>query len=61
MFLVHYSLGVKRDEMKKLERVATSEEGKLVDDEKALEEDAAKFDAFLKENDRNSVEAIKKY
>jgi hypothetical protein len=31
-----------------------------VDDEKALEEDAAKFDAFLKENDKNSVEAIKK-
>jgi hypothetical protein len=26
-----------------------------------LEEDAAKFDAFLKENDKNSVEAIKKY
>jgi Mg2+ and Co2+ transporter CorA len=25
-----------------------------------LEEDAAKFDAFLKENDKNSVEAIKK-
>lgn len=31
-----------------------------MDDEKALEEDAAKFDAFLKENDKNSVEAIKK-
>lgn len=37
------------------------EEQKLLDDEKALEEDAAKFDAFLKENDKNSVEAIKKY
>jgi hypothetical protein len=32
-----------------------------LDDEKALEEDAAKFDAFLKEHDKNSVEAIKKY
>lgn len=31
-----------------------------MNDEKALEEDAAKFDAFLKENDKNSVEAIKK-
>jgi hypothetical protein len=32
-----------------------------LEDEKALEEDAAKFDAFLKENDKNSVEAIKKW
>ncbi|KAJ3000684.1 Coiled-coil domain-containing protein 38 [Globomyces sp. JEL0801] len=60
MFLVHYALGVKRDEMKKLEMIAQREEQKLIDDEKALEEDAAKFDAFLKENDKNSVEAIKK-
>jgi hypothetical protein len=60
MFLVHYALGVKRDEMRKLETIAQKEEQKLVDDEKALEEDAAKFDAFLKENDKNSVEAIKK-
>ncbi|KAJ3203181.1 hypothetical protein HDU67_010332, partial [Dinochytrium kinnereticum] len=37
-----------------------AEEQKLLDDEKALEEDAAKFDAFLKENDKNSVEAIKR-
>jgi hypothetical protein len=60
MFLVHYALGVKRDEMNKLESIAQREEQKLVDDEKALEEDASKFDAFLKENDKNSVEAIKK-
>ena len=60
MFLVHYALGVKRDEMRKLEDIAQKEEQKLLDDEKALEEDAAKFDAFLKENDKNSVEAIKK-
>lgn len=39
---------------------ASTQEQKLVDDEKALEVDAAKFDAFLKENDKNSVEAIKK-
>ncbi|KAJ3106645.1 Coiled-coil domain-containing protein 38, partial [Physocladia obscura] len=60
MFLVQYALGVKRQEMRKLEEIAQSEEQKLLDDEKALEEDAAKFDAFLKENDKNSVEAIKK-
>lgn len=61
MFLVQYALGVKREEMRKLEEIAQAEEQKLLDDEKALEEDAAKFDAFLKENDKNSVEAIKKY
>eukprot|EP01137_Pigoraptor_chileana_P008705 Opistho-2@55919 len=60
MFLVQYSLGVKRDEMRKLEEIAQAEEQKLANDEKALEEDAAKFDAFLKENDKNSVEAIKR-
>lgn len=60
MFLVQYSLGVKREEMRKLEEIAQAEEQKLLDDEKALEEDAAKFDAFLKENDKNSVEAIKR-
>ncbi|KAJ3006676.1 UNVERIFIED_CONTAM: Coiled-coil domain-containing protein 38, partial [Siphonaria sp. JEL0065] len=60
MFLVQYALGVKRQEMRKLEEIAQAEEQKLLDDEKALEEDAAKFDAFLKENDKNSVEAIKK-
>lgn len=60
MFLVQYALGVKKEEMRKLEEIAQAEEQKLLDDEKALEEDAAKFDAFLKENDKNSVEAIKK-
>ena len=60
MFLVQYALGVKREEMRKLEDIAQTEEQKLLDDEKALEEDAAKFDAFLKENDKNSVEAIKR-
>eukprot|EP01135_Chromosphaera_perkinsii_P006593 Nk52_evm18s553 gene=Nk52_evmTU18s553 len=60
MFLVQYSLGVKREEMRKLEEIAQAEEQKLLDDEKSLEEDAAKFDAFLKENDKNSVEAIKR-
>lgn len=59
MFLVQYSLAVKRDEMRKLEELASAEERKLERAEKFLEEDAAMFDEFLKENDRNSVEAIK--
>nr|KAG5711462.1 hypothetical protein BaRGS_025889 [Batillaria attramentaria] len=59
MFLVQYSLGVKRDEMRKLEDIAQAEERKLELAEQFLEEDAAMFDEFLKENDKNSVEAIK--
>ena len=56
-----YSLGVKRDEMRKLEEIARAEEEKLAKAEQYLEEDAAMFDEFLKENDKNSVEAIKMY
>ena len=36
-----------------------AEEKKLQDAEKSLEESASLFDEFLKENDKNSVEAIK--
>lgn len=59
MFLLQYSLGVKRDEMRKLEDIAVAEEKKLELAEQYLEEDAAMFDEFLKENDKNSVEAIR--
>ena len=56
-----YSLGVKRDEMRKLEEIAQAEEKKLELAEQYLEEDAQMFDEFLKENDKNSVDAIKMY
>jgi len=59
--LLQYSLGVKRDEMRKLEDIAQAEEKKLELAEQYLEEDAALFDEFLKENDRNASEAIKVY
>ena len=45
--------------MRKLEEIAQTEEQKLELAEQYLEEDAAMFDDFLKENDKNSVEAIK--
>ena len=47
--------------MRKLEEIAQAEERKLELAEQYLEEDAAMFDEFLKENDKNSVEAIKMY
>lgn len=59
MFLVQYALGVKRDEIKKLEDIAKAEEKKLEAAEKYLEQSATMFDEFLKENDKNAVEAIK--
>ena len=45
--------------MRQLEEIAIAEERKLELAETYLEEDAAMFDEFLKENDKNSVEAIK--
>jgi len=47
--------------MRKLEDIAHAEEKKLELAEQYLEEDAALFDEFLKENDRNASEAIKVY
>ncbi|XP_018581474.1 cilia- and flagella-associated protein 100 isoform X2 [Scleropages formosus] len=59
MFLLEYSLAVKRGEISHLEEVAAAEEKKLLNAEKFLEEDVMMFDSFLKENDRNAVEAVK--
>ena len=59
MRFFQYSLGVKRDEMRKLEEIAAAEEKKLEMAEQYLEEDAAMFDEFLKQNDQNSVDAIR--
>ncbi|XP_059505679.1 cilia- and flagella-associated protein 100 isoform X2 [Stegostoma tigrinum] len=58
MFMLQYSLTMKKDEMRKLDEVAAAEEMKLEKAEQYLEEDAAMFDEFLKENDKNSVEAM---
>uniref|UniRef100_UPI00398F12B2 cilia- and flagella-associated protein 100 n=1 Tax=Pristiophorus japonicus TaxID=55135 RepID=UPI00398F12B2 len=58
MFILQYSLTMKKDEMRKLDEVAAAEEMKLEKAEQYLEEDAAMFDEFLKENDKNSVEAM---
>ena len=45
--------------MRRLEESAQAEEDKLLRAENTYEADTAKFDTFLKENDRSSVEAIK--
>ncbi|KAG8430896.1 hypothetical protein GDO86_019790 [Hymenochirus boettgeri] len=58
-YLCNTSLIVERDEIQKLQTLAAAEEMKLEKAEKYLEEDAVRFDEFLKVNDRNSVEALK--
>ncbi|XP_021121661.1 cilia- and flagella-associated protein 100 isoform X3 [Heterocephalus glaber] len=59
MFLIQYSLDMKRSEIRRLEMLATWEETKLEQAEKSLEKDAALFDEFLRENDRSSVQAMR--
>ncbi|KAJ6668308.1 hypothetical protein lerEdw1_015685 [Lerista edwardsae] len=58
MFLLEYAVTVKKDEIQKLEDLAAEEEAKLERAEEDLEKDAAMFDEFLKENDRNSAQAL---
>uniref|UniRef100_A0A674J172 Cilia and flagella associated protein 100 n=1 Tax=Terrapene triunguis TaxID=2587831 RepID=A0A674J172_9SAUR len=59
MFLLQYAVAIKRDEIQKLESLAAEEEAKLEKAEQYLEKDAAMFDEFLKENDKNSAQALK--
>lgn len=54
-----YTVAIKRDEIQKLESLAAEEEAKLEKAEQYLEKDAAMFDEFLKENDKNSAQALK--
>ncbi|KAH8053362.1 hypothetical protein JL722_9588 [Aureococcus anophagefferens] len=60
MFLVQMSLDTKREEIRKLEEKAQMKEEALKKSEQMLEEDAIRFDTFLKENDKKAHEAIKK-
>merc|ERR1719183_1690411 len=60
MFLVQMSLDTKRSEILKLEERARQREEALKKSESLLEEDALRFDQFLKDNDAKAVAAIKK-
>uniref|UniRef100_A0A8B9QJ15 DUF4200 domain-containing protein n=1 Tax=Apteryx owenii TaxID=8824 RepID=A0A8B9QJ15_APTOW len=59
IFLLEYIMAVKRDEIQRLENLAKTEERKLEKAECYLEKDALMFDEFLKENDKNSAQALK--
>ncbi|KAF1332128.1 hypothetical protein FI667_g3987, partial [Globisporangium splendens] len=60
MFLVQMSLDTKREEIRKLEEKAQLKEEAQKKSELMLEEDAVRFDTFLKENDKKAHEAIKR-
>lgn len=60
MFLVQMSLDTKREEIRKLEEKAKMKEEALQRSEQMLEEDAVRFDTFLKENDKKAHDAIKR-
>ena len=53
------SLDVKREEIQKLQDKATQKEEALRRSEQKLEEDAIRFDTFLKENDKRAHDAVK--
>lgn len=59
MFLVQMALDTKREEIRKLEEKAQMKEEALLRSEQMLEENAMRFDAFLKENDKKAHDAIK--
>jgi len=60
MFLVQMALDTKRAEIRKLEERAQQREEALAKSEAMLEDDVNRFDAFLKKNDTDAVEAMKK-
>jgi len=59
MFLVQMALDTKREEIRKLEGKAQLKEEALKKSEQMLEEDAIRFDTFLKENDKKAHRAMK--
>lgn len=59
IFLLQMSLNVKRDEIRKLDENASAKEDALQRCESMLEEDAQRFDIFLKENDKKAQDAIR--
>lgn len=59
MFLMQMSLNTKKEEIKKMEDKAQMKDEALERSEKMLEEDATRFDDFLKKNDQEAHKAFK--
>jgi len=61
MFLLQMSIDIKKEEIRKLEERARLKEDAFNRSEQMLEEDAIRFDAFLKENDKKAQDAIRQF
>lgn len=59
MFLVQMSLDIKREEITKMNTTASAREAALAASERELEEEAVRFDGFLKSNDAAAHNAVK--
>ena len=59
MFLLEMSLGFKKEEIKKLDDEIRVRNQALQESEEALDDDARRFDVFLKENDAKTQEAMR--
>ena len=60
MFMLSLTLDAKREEITQLEATAAAREKELDDAELKLEEDAVRFDSFLKTSDAAAHEAVRK-
>ncbi|KAM5287901.1 coiled-coil domain-containing protein 38 [Ctenodactylus gundi] len=58
-FLLEYSLSTKRSTIVNLDKLLSVKEGQLKVAEKKLQNDAMAFEEFLRENDQQSVDALK--
>lgn len=59
LFLLQMSLNIKKEEIDKLDAKAKYMDETIQKSEKILEEDALRFDTFLKENDKKAQEACR--
>ncbi len=59
IFLLQMSLNIKKDEIRKLDCNAKAKEEALQKSEEMLEDDALRFDLFLKDNDKKAQDAIR--
>ena len=59
IFLLKMSLNIKKEEIRKLDEKAKAKAQALQKSEQLLEDDALRFDNFLKENDKKAQDAIR--
>ncbi|XP_029774844.1 cilia- and flagella-associated protein 100 isoform X2 [Suricata suricatta] len=59
IFRLQYAMDMKQKEIQGLELLMTEEEEKLEQAERALENDASRFEEFLRETDQSSMQALK--